>query len=218
MQRHPRSGLHESEDKTRSGRRDRKPYALSQSVRTLLLYSAGYNNLSPVLKDDIDDICSGYLPEGYSFNDNLLVFAHHTVSDYNYRDEVQPCLIRIYRDRDGIAVRDTVRTWPEGTSAVDPETLRSVLEYVRDNYPSEEYGMIFSSHATGWLPPNFPRNGSTILMSGGSGTGKRSGKEHRAGCRDQRGNGCEGFRRRHTYGAGVSDIRCLPHWRSRGRV
>ena len=148
-------------------------------VRTLLLYSAGYNNLSPVLKDDIDDICTGYLPEGYSFNDNLLVFAHHSVSKYNFSDEVQPCLIRIYRDRDGIAVRDTVRTWPEGTSAVDPETLRSVLEYVRDNYPSEEYGMIFSSHATGWLPPNFPRNGSTILMSGGSGTG--NGQERSIG-------------------------------------
>ena len=114
--------------------------------RTLLLYSAGYNSLSASLTDDIDDICDGYVPYGYPYCDNLLIFAS------NYNTGRTPCLIKVYRTRDEEVVRDTVRFWPEGTSAVDTETLAEVLSYVKDNYPSAEYGMIFSSHATGWLP------------------------------------------------------------------
>lgn len=124
--------------------------------RTLVVYSAGYNNLSDALEEDIDDICRGYVPEGnYVYSDNLLVFAHNTVSDRygKYKIPTEPCLFRIYRNRDGVTVRDTVRTWPAGTSAVDTETLTDVLTYVHQEYPSGEYGMIFSSHATGWLPP-----------------------------------------------------------------
>lgn len=128
------------------------------TARTMILYSAGYNSLSSALKDDIDDICGNYLPDGYSYSDNLLVFAHHSVSDSDYSEETCPCLIEIYRDREGNTVRDTVRTWPAGTRAVDEDaaTLKEVLTYIKDNYPSKEYGMVFSSHATGWLPPGYP--------------------------------------------------------------
>lgn len=125
--------------------------------RTLLLYSAGYNNLSSALREDIDDICNGYLPEGnYGYCDNMFIFAHHSVSDRDYNTPVRPCLIKVYRNRDMETVMDTVAFWSTETSAADAGTLREVLEYVRDNYPSKEYGMIFSSHATGWLPSGFP--------------------------------------------------------------
>lgn len=116
--------------------------------RTLLLYSAGNNNLSDSLIDDINDICNGYVPYNYPYCDNLLIFSHK----YDFTTPTKPCLIKVYRTRDEEVVRDTVRFWPEGTSAVDTETLAEVLSYVKDNYPSAEYGMIFSSHATGWLP------------------------------------------------------------------
>ena len=121
--------------------------------RTLLVYSAGFNNLSNALRDDIDDIFESYLPEGYGYCDNLLVFAHHSKSGYS--TDIPPCLIRLYINHDGQAVRDTVHTWPSGTRAVDPETLADVLSYVKENFPSKEYGMIFSSHASGWLPPGY---------------------------------------------------------------
>lgn len=125
--------------------------------RTMILYSAGYNNLSSALKDDIDDICENYLPGDYPYSDRLLVLAHHSVSNLNYTQETSPCLIRIYRDREGATVRDTVYTWPAGTRAVDEDaaTLKEVLTYIKDNYPSKEYGLVFSSHSTGWLPPGF---------------------------------------------------------------
>ena len=114
--------------------------------RTLLVYSAGYNSISSYLTDDIEDICSGYVPYNYPYCDNLLIFAS------NCKTGKTPCLIKVSKTREDAVVRDTVRFWPAGTSAVDTETLADVLTYVRDNYPSAEYGMIFSSHATGWLP------------------------------------------------------------------
>ena len=114
--------------------------------RTLLLYSAGNNNLSDALIADIEDICNGYVPSGnYAYSDALLVFAS------NYKTRKGPCLIRIYKDGEDV-VRDTVRVWPSGTSAADTGTLSEVLDFVRGRYPSGEFGMIFSSHSTGWLP------------------------------------------------------------------
>ena len=145
--------------------------------RTLLIYSAGYNNLSSALRDDIDDICENYLPDNFGYSDNLLVFAHHSVSDYDYRTDNPPCLIRLFRNRDGKTVRDTVRTWPEETRAVDTETLTEVLEYVRKYFPASEYGMIFSSHSTGWLPPNFSL--TTYSASSDDGTSS-AGKPERS--------------------------------------
>lgn len=153
------------------------------SRRTLLVYSAAFHNLSSELEDDIDDICAGYVPDGFSYCDNLLVFTHNTVSYGNYRTPTEPCLIRVYRNRDGITVRDTVRTWPAGTSAVDTETLTDVLTYVHQEYPSGEYGMIFSSHATGWLPEGTFSSGRFPSASKTSADkeGRRSGPQKSIG-------------------------------------
>lgn len=124
--------------------------------KTLLLYSAGYNNLSSALQDDIEDMTGDYVPTGNNWRaDNMFIFAHHSVTDSDYETTVAPSLIRVYRDRKDNIVRDTVARWPEGTSAVDPKTLTEVLEYIKTHYASREYGMIFSSHASGWLPPGF---------------------------------------------------------------
>ena len=145
-------------------------------VRTLLLYSAGFNSLSTDLQADINDICRSYVPEGNGDGcDNLFFLAHHTSSTGNYSDKKPPCLIKIYRDSERHTIRDTIYTYPEGTSAIDTAVMTDVLKYIRDNYKSDEYGMIFSSHASGWLPPNFPLTGGYYtLASSDSGGQERS--------------------------------------------
>lgn len=142
-----------------------------RSDMTLLLYSAGFNSLSGYLQDDIRDICEGYLPEGdYLYTNNLLILAHH--SDVRYDIKKSPCLIKVFRDRiSHEVVLDTVKIWPVETIAVDTETLTDVLEYVRTNYKSKGYGMIFSSHASGWLPPGFFASSKVFPSSGSGGKG-----------------------------------------------
>ena len=39
--------------------------------------------------------------------------------------------------------------------AADPSTLREVLGFVKDNFPAKGYGMVFSSHGSGWLPAGY---------------------------------------------------------------
>lgn len=140
--------------------------------RTLILYSAGFNNLSNALLDDIEDICESYVPDGNRRNrDNLFIFSHHIES--GYKDRTSPHLIKVYRVGDKI-FRDTLVTYPPETSAVSPETLRNVLKYVDDNFKSEEYGLIFSSHASGWLPPNFSLNGTWTASESSASSPQRS--------------------------------------------
>jgi hypothetical protein len=57
--------------------------------------------------------------------------------------------------KNGETVMDTVRTWPVGTPAASASTMNEVLTYIYEQYPSDRYGMVFSSHATGWLPTGY---------------------------------------------------------------
>ena len=128
--------------------------------RVLLVYSAGFNSLSADLEDDVDDIKTGLIPSKTS-RSILLVFSKRTRNNaYDYSVKTPAHLIRLYLDTDGDMVSDTLRTWPEGTVAASASTLGEVLSYVRTLYPSSEYGMIFSSHASGWVPKGYYSTGS----------------------------------------------------------
>lgn len=124
--------------------------------RTFLVYSAGFNSLSKALSDDIDDIVSGYLPWNGSGSDVVLVYSKSTennVSDYAVA--TPSYMVRLSSDMYGNPVRDTLMTWPSTFVASSASTVRIVLDYVRQNYPSSSYGMLFTSHASGWLPSGY---------------------------------------------------------------
>ena len=130
--------------------------------KVMILYSAGFHNLSGDLKRNIAELEEGYLPYALRNDDVLLVFARNTISYGNYGTPNAPVLIRMSRDAEGKAVRDTVKVWPKETLAADPATMTEVLTYVKDNYPAASYGMVFSSHGTGWLPQGYYDSGSSV--------------------------------------------------------
>lgn len=127
-----------------------------ESRSVLLLYSAGFNSLSTYLKEDIEDeLMTGYIPGNGRMENVLLVFSKLTSSPRNYEVQTAPALFRLYKDVRGNVVSDTLRTWPVGTRAVDAEVVRDVLTFVREAFPAKGYGMIFSSHATGWVADGY---------------------------------------------------------------
>ena len=128
------------------------------SRKVLLLYSAGYNSLRNYLLDDINDLKEGWLPGDNCNDDVLLVYSHTPRAGGAYATPTTPYLIRLYRNKDGKAVCDTVKTYPEGTISSSAQQLNEVLCHVRDNFTSGSYGMIFSSHATGYLPSGYYTN------------------------------------------------------------
>jgi hypothetical protein len=130
------------------------------SRKVLLLYSAGYNSLRSYLMDDIKDLKEGWLPGKDCNDDILLVYTHTTKVSGAYNTPTSPYLIRLYRDKGGNTICDTLVTYPEGTISSSAAQLNKVLSYVKDNFTSGSYGMIFSSHATGYLPSGYYANPS----------------------------------------------------------
>lgn len=121
--------------------------------RTMILYSAGFNSLSEYLNDNVNTIVSGtYVPERMGKN-AIFVISKSTKGPYS--NPTEPCIIRLYKNENGTVVRDTVKKMDKSTVMAEAGTLRKSLEYIKDNYPSASYGMILSSHATGWLPSEY---------------------------------------------------------------
>ena len=123
----------------------------------VLLYSAGYNSLS------------------YDTDGAVLVYSKKTVSSGNYKTPTDSYLIRLYRNKKGAAVMDTVHTWSSDYVAASSRTVNEVLSYVKTNYPADSYGLIFSSHATGWLPAGYYSSGKITDFAIPFGTGHADG-------------------------------------------
>lgn len=131
--------------------------APAEYERVLILYSAGYNTISDYLKGDIRELLdspSAYLPIRGG-KKAFLVVSHQTGRSYDFTNPTSPYLLRISRDYDGSARCDTLLTLEKGTRVVDVPVCRSLLEYIGEHFPSRHYGMIFSSHGTGWLPKGY---------------------------------------------------------------
>ena len=139
-----------------TGRTEGSQRVESQERRSLLLlYSAGYNNLSSYLKDDINDIFQGWIP-GTGRNANvLLIYSHFPAQGGGYTTPTSPTLTRVSCDKDGTILKDTLMVYSEGTRSATAEQLHEVLSYVKEEFPVKSYGMIFSSHATGYLPEGY---------------------------------------------------------------
>lgn len=126
-----------------------------KSRKVLLLYSAGYNSLRNYLLEDIGELKQGWLPGSGCKEDILLVYSHTPKVNGAYDIPTSPHLMRIYKDDEGKVITDTLKSYPAGSISASGAQLNEVLTYVRDNFEARSYGMIFSSHATGYLPAGY---------------------------------------------------------------
>ena len=131
--------------------------ATESTRKVLILYSAGYNTLRSYLKSDIEDLWDGYLPGPRAKDDIMLVFSHLNAKPGDYTIPSERYLFRLMKDLDGKVVADTLLRLPHA-AATTGEALSEVLTYVQNHFPARSYGMIFSSHASGWLPPGYYAN------------------------------------------------------------
>lgn len=139
--------------------------------KVLLLYSAGLVDISSYLIEDIQDLESGYVPRKMESADVLLVFSRQP-GDRSCTKRTPSYLYRLSMDINDNLVRDTLAVWPADSAAASTGTMKAVLNFVKEKFPSRDYGMIFSSHATGWLPAEITASpsssGSVSLFSVGA--------------------------------------------------
>lgn len=146
-----------------------------ETRNVLLLYSAGYNSLSSYLSEDIQDLMKGDLPSNGRMKDVLLVYSHLLSKNNIYSEPNPPVLMRVYRGEEGEVVSDTLVRYPDSVHSADPAQLNTVLTYVKDNFPAKTYGMIFSSHATGYLPAGYYSNSKDYVYDQSSAMMGRQG-------------------------------------------
>lgn len=137
-----------------------------ESRKVLLLYSAGYNSLTSYLQEDIKELKSGWLPDRNRNDDVVLVYSHFPNSSGRYSVPNSPTLTRLYCTSKGEVVADTLVVYDEQTISSSPVQFNNVLTYVKDVFPAAGYGLIFSSHATGYLPAGFYQSPSTYIYKG----------------------------------------------------
>lgn len=122
--------------------------------RVFVLFSFGYNNLSYDLYEDIEDMVSGTLP-GYGYKEDVvLVLRHGTSKSYNYSQPSAPVLTHIYSKDDEI-IHDTLKVYSDTTVAARKSIVNDVLNIAKKRFPAKHYGMLISSHATGWAPQGY---------------------------------------------------------------
>ena len=128
-----------------------------EDVRHVMIMVAGaYNSLSEYIREDMQELSEGFLPSGKGRMDDALVVLSRLPekrSDYSTLSPV--ILYRMWRGSDGNTVRDTLYKWHPSVVLSDASTMREALQIVADMFPAAGYGMVFSSHASGWLPAGY---------------------------------------------------------------
>ena len=141
--------------------------------KVMVLYSAGFNSLSSYLKSDIEDLKTGYLP--YESDDKALIIVSHlakqdVASQYRYQYSTPSYIIRLYKDKAQTPVMDTLKVIPATDLLVVPEVMDSALTYIGRNFKSDHYGLVLSSHGTGWLPVDYYTNPSKYTSQSSKGS------------------------------------------------
>jgi len=95
---------------------------------------------------NLNDMEDGYIPP--IADRNVLLAYVHTRGG-------TPKLIRFSKGRNYAVIRDTLFEYEKTQSSTDPDILRSVMEKMKEEFPADEYGLIMSSHGTGWLPDDY---------------------------------------------------------------
>lgn len=139
--------------------------------RVMILYSAGCNNLSGELTNDIADLKQGYIPKKTD-NEALLIVSHMASGAYGSVETLtNSYVVRLYRKR-SVVVADTLKTIEAGKFLTQPKVMNEALDFIFRLFKSESYGMVFSSHATGWIPEGYfsnptmtSANGSTVWQA-----------------------------------------------------
>jgi Clostripain family. len=137
----------------------RKEYV--ETRRVLLFYVAGFNSLYSYVQQDMDEeLVQSPLPEKKRSADVLLVYSK--IAATGSYAPVKSYLRRIYKDSEGKVASDTLLTIGADKLACSPETMSQILTFVKQQFPAREYGMIYSSHGSGWLPEKYYYSPSTF--------------------------------------------------------
>lgn len=117
--------------------------------KVVILYAAANNNLAYALERNIQDL---------AYNSSQIIdHKREALLIFNHQPDRPLDLLQV-KTLNGLTILDTVARWPEDKISASGEMLNTVLSHIKNKWPSKEYNMIFSSHATGYLPAGYYLN------------------------------------------------------------
>lgn len=139
----------------------REPIPENSFDRVFLMVSGGHNSLSSYLSADQRDMEQNWLPGGTKDEKNVLVFLSRLEKSIGFANTEAPVLYRMFRQEDGTVRRDTLHRWGEEDRLFSTnEVLHDALVMIRKRFPANSYGMVVSSHGSGWMPVRYYYYGS----------------------------------------------------------
>ena len=125
--------------------------AKDESVaQTVLVYMAAENSLSIYAtydmqsqKCDADEMLESV--KAMSDNDRLVLFIDDT-------DLPRIYVLTNKTKASRITQMEADYTFPNDVDSCSPATLKQVLDWARSHCPADEYGLVFWSHGSGWMP------------------------------------------------------------------
>ena len=128
------------------------PSVVNKPPRTIILYMAGDNSLSFLLKPngesgDFAEMLAGAAQlDAYLLNQNhILVFADKIDDDF------LPTIWRLGKSADGKgAILEEVKKFDTDVLSTDPAVIKEVISFATTNYPANSYGFVYWSHGDGW--------------------------------------------------------------------
>ncbi len=114
--------------------------AYAEVDNVVLVYMAAENNLCSYADDDIYEMCVG--ARKMSKRDRVIVYV----------DDIDSPRIYELRDTTQYKYLTPVNTYSTDWMSTSAEALSNVMTFVHSNYKADNYGIVFWSHADGWLP------------------------------------------------------------------
>lgn len=131
--------------------KDRVSPVVNRNV--MIMISGGRNSLSGYLATDIEELEASTIPDGKYATDDVLIIIYRNGS--NKGVSTPTSMYRVYRGKNGDVVRDTLGKWGGFTPLFGENTLENALGTIVEEFPQSHYGIVLSSHATGYLPDGY---------------------------------------------------------------
>lgn len=129
-----------------------EPEVYNPDRRVLLFYECGFNNIGSYLRNNMTCLNRGYIPQ--KGGDVILVYSRMSKSNYDF-SPTESNIRRIYTSSKGQIISDTLAVFGSDVIATSSSTMEKVLNFVKTEFPAKGYGMVFSSHGSGWLPAGY---------------------------------------------------------------
>lgn len=112
----------------------------SKQKRTIVVYMSARNSLYANATADSLEIVNG--AASLKTGEQMLVFL------------CRNSLARLYQvtRQSATTGMKLVMQYSEELNASDPEVFGNLMKYIRENFPSDTYGLVMWSHSDGWLP------------------------------------------------------------------